>query len=95
MTKDLKDYQGDLMNGVRTVFTVFGKKRGKKIVSICLGLSLLTPVMLFHGINDIAFLLLAASLTSMFFYLRERLIITYLGYGAVSLYCLIKITGYI
>ena len=54
-TKDLKDYEGDLSCGIRTIFTVFGPARGQRAASVLLGLSLLTPLLIFHRPADILF----------------------------------------
>lgn len=88
--KDLKDYQGDLKNGVKTFFTIYGLERGRQIVSIFLCLSLLTPLLLFHKIMDIIFFFLVSVLISLLFCLQGKLIISYLGYGIVFCYCLLR-----
>jgi chlorophyll synthase len=95
LTKDLKDYQGDLRAGVRTFFTAFGLSKGKKIVSFLLGLSLLTPLLLFHEPLDIVVLTGIAAASSLLFYYREKLIFSQLGYGLAILYCALRIMHFI
>jgi 4-hydroxybenzoate polyprenyltransferase len=53
LTKDAKDYEGDRQVGARTVFTVFGPKKGGRIAAAGLFLSLLTPLALFRGLADV------------------------------------------
>jgi len=62
LVKDIDDYEGDLKNGVKNVFTVYGLKRGIKIVSVPVFLSFLTPLFLIRAIYDFIFL---ASMGSM------------------------------
>jgi 4-hydroxybenzoate polyprenyltransferase len=95
LTKDIKDYEGDLKHGVKTFFTVYGIEKGTKIVAVLLGISLLIPLLLFHTILDIIFFGLLAFLISLFFYLRGKLIISYSGYGIVFFYCAIRVLGII
>ncbi len=86
LTKDLKDYSGDRANAIRTLFTVFGLARGKRLVSPLLALSLLTPLLLFHRPQDILFLLPVALAVAYFFYRRGYLPICFAGYGLVLVY---------
>ncbi len=95
LTKDFKDYQSDLQNGVRTFFTVYGIEKGTKIVSLFLGVSLLTPILLFHAAIDILFLISISVCIAVSFYFKKKLFISYLGYGSVLLYCLIRFTNVI
>lgn len=90
LTKDLKDYHGDLQYGVKTFFTIYGIHKGKRIVSILFGFSLLVPLLLFHKIIDVIFLVLASVLISILFYFQEKLVISYLGYGIVFSYCALR-----
>jgi 4-hydroxybenzoate polyprenyltransferase len=91
MTKDLKDYQGDLQHGVKTFFTVYGMEKGIKIVAVLLGVSLLIPLLLFHEIVDIIFFVLVSILISFIFYLRGKLVISYAGYGITFSYCVLRL----
>ena len=92
MTKDLKDYEGDLRCAVKTFFTIYGKQKGKRIVSVLLCLSLLIPLILYHKIIDVIFFSIVAILISSTFFRQEKLLISYFGYGIVFFYCLLKIT---
>jgi len=90
LTKDLKDYQGDRQYGVKTLFTVFGRQKGKRIVTVLLSISLLVPVFIFHAFPDYVILGALAIVTAILFYVRERLVICYAGYGTVLAYCLLR-----
>ena len=91
MTKDIKDYKGDLQLGMRTFFTIYGMEKGTKIVAILLGIALLIPVLIFHNIIDIIIFGSVSVVISFFFYLRKKLIISYLGYGIVFSYCVFRV----
>jgi len=95
LTKDIKDYEGDLKHGVKTFFTVYGIEKGTKIVAILLGVSLLVPLLLFHNIMDIIFFIIASIIISLYFYRRGKLVISYSGYGIVFSYCAIRLLGII
>ena len=83
VTKDAKDYVGDLVAGARTVFTVFGLERGGRIAAACLFLSLLTPLALFAGTADVLVFSLVASAAA-FGFLRTRKLAVAFGAYAIS-----------
>jgi 4-hydroxybenzoate polyprenyltransferase len=93
LTKDLKDYEGDRQNGVKTLFTVFGKQKAKKIVAVLLWISLLVPLFIFHTSFDYLILGALATVTSVLFYFRERLVTSFAGYGTALAYCLFRFLG--
>jgi 4-hydroxybenzoate polyprenyltransferase len=95
LTKDLKDYNGDLQNGIKTFFTIYGLEKGKRIVSLLLFLSLLIPLLLFHRVLDVIFFGSASCIITLLFYLKEKLVLAYLGYGTVFFYCALRILGFI
>lgn len=91
LVKDLRDYKGDLQAGVKTFFTVYGISRGTKIVSLLLGISLLTPILLFHELRDIIVFGCLAALAAWFFCNRGRAEFSRLGYGAAILYIFLRV----
>jgi len=92
-TKDAKDYEGDLKAGVRTVFTVYGPKKGGRMAAVCLFVSLLTPLLLFRGALDVLFFLLIAILTAVFFEKSRRLVVPFAGYAAAFVYAVLRTIG--
>jgi 4-hydroxybenzoate polyprenyltransferase len=90
VTKDLKDYEGDRQSGVKTIFTVCGLKKGMRISSVLLGLSLLTPLLLFHRLLDFFVLGLIALIIPILFAKFKQLPIAFLGYGIAFVYCVFK-----
>ncbi len=95
LTKDLKDYEGDLQHGVKTFFTIYGLEKGKSIVSFLLFLSLLIPLLLFNRVLDVIFFGSASCVIVILFYLKEKLVLAYSGYGIVFFYCALRMIGFI
>jgi 4-hydroxybenzoate polyprenyltransferase len=95
LTKDLKDYEGDLKNGVRTLFTTYGIQKATKMASLFLGLSLVLPLSLFHTRQDFIVLGSLSILTVGSFYLRKSVSVSYIGYGLVFSYCGLRALGYL
>jgi 4-hydroxybenzoate polyprenyltransferase len=92
LVKDLKDCQGDRQAGVRTFFTIYGIPKGMKIVSSLLGISLITPILLFHELRDIVFFGCIAGLSGWLFYKRGQWAFSLLGYGTALLYGFLRVT---
>ena len=91
--KDLKDYKGDKKLGIKTIFTVFGFEKGKKISLVLLFVSFLLPSFLFNEIQDIVFFMLIAGLANLDFYKKESVERVFLYYFLVLFYCLLRIKG--
>lgn len=87
-SKDIKDYQGDLRCGIKTMVTVFGLPKGQRIISAFLFLSLLTPLLIFHKTMDAIFMTATATGISWLFYGKGKIGISFAGYILVFLYCL-------
>ena len=56
--KDYKDYEGDRRNNVKTIFTVFGINKGKKIVSAILFITFLTGIIVLQNPLDLLIFLI-------------------------------------
>lgn len=93
LTKDAKDYEGDLRAGVRTVFTVYGRERGGRIAAAALALSLLTPLLLFHGRADVLAFILIAVVSGTAFERRRTMIVPFAGYVAAAAYSALRLLG--
>jgi len=87
-SKDIKDYQGDLRCGIKTMVTVFGLPKGQRIISAFLFLALLMPLLIFHKTMDVIFMAATATGTSWLFYGKGKIGISFAGYILVFLYCL-------
>jgi 4-hydroxybenzoate polyprenyltransferase len=95
VTKDAKDYEGDLEAGARTVFTVFGPEKGGRIAAVCLFLSLLTPLALFHGTADVPVLALVAVAAAFGFERSRKLAVPFGAYALAFAYAIMRAMGLI
>jgi 4-hydroxybenzoate polyprenyltransferase len=95
VTKDAKDYEGDLEAGARTVFTVFGPEKGGRIAAVCLFLSLLTPLALFHGTADVLVLALVAVAAAFGFERSRKLAVPFGAYALAFAYAVMRAVGLI
>mgnify|MGYP000381729616 CR=1 FL=1 len=95
VTKDAKDYEGDLEAGVRTVFTVFGREMGGRLAAAGLFLSLLTPLAFFSGTADVLVLSLIALAAAVGFERTRKLVIPFGAYGAAFAYAAARAAGLI
>jgi 4-hydroxybenzoate polyprenyltransferase len=95
VTKDAKDYEGDLKAGARTVFTVFGPEKGGRIAAVCLFLSLLTPLALFHGTADVPVFALIAVAAAFGFERSRKLAVPFGAYALAFAYAVMRAVGLI
>jgi 4-hydroxybenzoate polyprenyltransferase len=95
LTKDAKDYEGDLKVGARTVFTVLGPEKGGRFAAAGLLLSLLTPLILFHGLVDILAYPLIAVAAAIAFERNRRRIVPFAAYAAAFAYAVARTVGLI
>ena len=70
--KDFKDYEGERKENVKTLFTVFGLKKGKKISLYLLFASMSIPLFIFHQFVDFLFFPLVAILATLDFRKNEK-----------------------
>lgn len=93
--KDLKDYESDRKHGVRTLFTLLGRERGKNVCLLLLTCAYLLPLVIIPapGLRDAAMLILALSLAAWSFHFREELHPVFATFFLVLLYALARILG--
>lgn len=71
-TKDLKDIRGDAEHGIRNIYSVYGREKGKKIVAVFLFFSLVLPIVFICEVFPSITIMLFAAATVYFYYLREN-----------------------
>ena len=67
VAKDFKDYESDKKSGVKTVFTVFGLKRGIAITTVFLFIAFSSPIFLLNTLKDLIIILTLAVVASLYF----------------------------
>lgn len=78
LAKDLKDIHGDSQQGIKNVYSVYGKENGKKIVILLLFVGLISPFAFIGSISMLWALVPFALLTSYIYHKREDERIVYL-----------------
>lgn len=91
LTTDLKDYEGDKKNKVKTLYTVYGKEKGKKVTSVLLFVTFLIPIILFNKIIDFVLFLGLAFFATIIFLKKESLQGIMISYIVTLTYCIIRI----
>lgn len=84
------DYEGDKKTGVQNVYTVYGLKKGKKIVSVLIILLFWTPLLVFHSMVDFILVLPSSFLAAYLFYRFERYRIVFGLYFVIISYIILK-----
>ncbi len=85
------DYEGDKKTGVQNVYTVYGLKKGKKIVSVLIILLFWTPLLVFHSMVDFLLVLPTSLLAAYLFYRYERYRVVFGLYFIIISYIILKL----
>jgi 4-hydroxybenzoate polyprenyltransferase len=93
MITDLRDYEADKKQKVRSVYVVFGLDTGKKIVSGLIVVLFLLPLLLFHSLLDIAVFVIFAVVSFIAFYKYESHEVVFICYFAVLIYAVTRYLG--
>ena len=93
--KDLKDYESDRKHGVRTVFTLLGRRRGKRACQLLLAGAYLAPLFVIPeaSTSDALVLILALVPTAWWFHERESLGPVFASFFLVLFYALGRTLG--
>ncbi len=91
----ISDYEGDLRSGVKNVYTVYGLEKGKKIVSVLIIFLFLSPLLMFHSLQDIVVLVPPAIVSSILFYKGEKWKALFGLYFLILIYCLLRFLEFI
>ncbi|MBS3817240.1 MAG: UbiA prenyltransferase family protein, partial [Candidatus Thermoplasmatota archaeon] len=86
----VSDYEGDKKAGVRNLYTIYGFEKGKKMVSILIVILFLTPLLIFHSLVEIIFLLVLSLISAFIFYRYEKYKVVLGLYFIVLIYILIR-----
>jgi len=81
LAKDIKDIEGDEKNGIKNLFTIYGKRKGKKITTILIFFILNVPAIVYLDLNILLFSLIAAGL----FYKFDSIKSVYISGSLVTL----------
>ncbi len=87
---DLKDYEGDKRAGVKSIYTVFGLEKGKKMASTLIPILFLVPTLIFHSILDVVTFIIFGVIATMIFYKRGDFRGVFGCYFVVIIYCIMR-----
>lgn len=90
---DLKDYKGDRQASVKTIYTVFGLKEGKKVASALVPVLFMVPALVFNGILDMVIFVALGAAATFIFYKKGDFRGVFLCYFVVLIYCITRLTG--
>jgi len=83
--KDIKDFKGDKKQRIKTIFTIYGFKRGKQMSTFFLIIAFLSPIFLATSLTDTIFFILITLIALIDFTKKENV-------PRIILYYLISIT---
>ncbi len=86
----IADYEGDKEGGVKSIYTIYGLEKGKKIVSILVMFLFLAPLLLFHSTIDILIFLTASIASVLIFYYLENYQAIFGIYFLILIYVLLR-----
>ncbi|MHA1893649.1 MAG: UbiA family prenyltransferase [Candidatus Helarchaeota archaeon] len=98
VVKDYKDYEGDKLNNINTIFTKYGLETGSKICSIFLLITFLIPLFLIYHFFDFLIIIPLAITTVLFFNWKKnakKVEITFLFYFIEIAYVFLRYTSII
>ncbi|MGM0406261.1 MAG: hypothetical protein ACQEQM_09000, partial [Thermoplasmatota archaeon] len=85
----------DKKGGVKSIYTIYGLEKGKKIVSILILFLFLSPLLLFNSTVDILMLLSTSMASVLIFYLFEKYQAIFGIYFLVLIYVLARFLEFI
>ncbi|MFW6041201.1 MAG: UbiA family prenyltransferase [Thermoplasmatota archaeon] len=89
----LSDYEADKKSGVKNIYTIYGREKGKKIVTVLIVFLFLSPLSLFYDLLDLA-LFIPLSLTAAYiYYTFEDHRPIFILYFMIILYSVLRYTG--
>lgn len=85
-TKDIKDIKSDSKYDVKNFYTVYGKEKGKKIVTILLFIVLNLPTLLLKDFTILPITIIFSSLTCWIYYKKEDEKVVYIMSALLGIY---------
>lgn len=86
----VSDYEADRRSGVRSLYTVYGFEKGKKIVAVLIVILFLSPLLLINDLLDMVFIIPISFLASIIFYRSEDHRPVFGLYFIIILYSLLR-----
>jgi 4-hydroxybenzoate polyprenyltransferase len=91
VTKDAQDYEGDRQMGIKNFFTIVGKERARRIISLLLFFGFLSPLFFIFNHIDILFFLVMGTAAAILFYKKMSYPLTMVFYLMAASYFLLRL----
>ncbi|MEF8836064.1 MAG: UbiA family prenyltransferase [Candidatus Thermoplasmatota archaeon] len=91
----LSDYEGDKRSGVKNIYTIYGRDKGKKIMTVLIVVLFLSPIALLQGTLDLIIIIPISLIAAYVFYVHEDHRPIFGMYFLVILYSIIRYIGYL
>ncbi len=91
----LADYEGDKESGVKSIYTIYGLEKGKKIVTVLIILLFLSPLSLLHQTLDFIMIGPASLIAAWVFYVYEDHRYIFMLYFMIIIYALLRYIEFI
>lgn len=91
----ISDYEGDKKSGVRSVYTIYGFKKGKTMVSVLVVILFLSPLLILHTFIDLAVFIPISLIAASVFYFYEEYRVVFGLYFFAIIYGIIRFIGLI
>lgn len=91
----LSDYEGDKRSGVKNIYTIYGREKGKKMMTVLIVILFLSPISLLQGTLDFIIIAPISMIAAYVFYVYEDHRPIFGMYFLVILYSILRYTGYI
>ncbi|MBS3790840.1 MAG: UbiA prenyltransferase family protein [Candidatus Thermoplasmatota archaeon] len=91
----LSDYEGDKESGVKNLYTIYGREKGKKIVTVLIIFLFLSPISLFFSLFDLAVFLVLSFIAAYIYYIHEKHRPIFILYFITIFYVVIRYIGYL
>ncbi len=90
----LSDYEGDKESGVNNIYTIYGREKGKKIVTILIVFLFLSPLFLFPNLFDLIVFIPLSLISAYIYYIYEDHRPIFVLYFIIVLYSVMRYTGF-
>ncbi len=89
----LSDYEGDKEFGVKNIYTIYGREKGKKIVTVLIVFLFLSPLFLFPNLFDLIIFIPFSLISAYTYYVYEDHRPIFILYFVIVLYSIIRYMG--
>jgi len=90
----LSDYDGDKESGVKNIYTIYGREKGKKVVTVLIVFLFLSPLFLFPNLFDLIIFIPFSLISAYTYYVYEDHRPIFILYFVIVLYSVMRYTSF-